>query len=169
MEGSRNVFFFRGTNLFSVCKGYLNPRRSSGRRICYGVAQVWCSGANNSLTSRVFGEYIEISHNLITPCYYFIFLRHPACRTLCILSLCESSFNKLRSEQTSYWLLSFSTSCSLKAKHRHAVHVLWLSRWHNSLCADISDWKSMWFHAFSELVRRETYLNEKRPSYVFPI
>ena len=112
---------------------------------------------------------IKKSHSLITPCYYFLCLCHPSRRTLCIISHCESSLYKLRSEQTSYRLSSFSTTCNFIAQRRHAVHVRLLSRWHNSLCADISDWKSMRFQAFSELVRSETYLNEKRSSYVFPI
>ena len=65
-----------------------------------------CSGANNSLLSHMFREYIEINHSIITPCYYFIFLCHPTCRTSCIDMYMSyrwrESFNTVRSPSDSW-------------------------------------------------------------------
>jgi len=98
-----------------------------------------CSGADNSLSSRIFRQYIAIRHSLITPSYYFIFLCHLACRTLCILSRCESSLHKQRSEKPATGCCPLVRHVNFTAQRHHAVHVRLLSRWHNSLCTDISD------------------------------
>jgi hypothetical protein len=132
---------------FSLCLGlpYMKLALSDNFKGRGRKKACFVSWYDNSFCSRMFGECIKIIRNHIISYYHFILLCHPACRMLCNLSSCEASLNKLRSKQNSYWLLSFSTSCDFKAKHRHTVPVPLLSRWHNFLCTDISDWKPMWF------------------------